>query len=275
MRIGIFTFVAAFVCVLLAFPSQSRADLTITPVRVVFENRDKSAIVELLNETDHTNTYRMKWITMKAKPAGGYDTAMDADEKDPHSVAHMVIFTPRQVTIEPHGHQVIRLSLRRPADLPPGEYRAHMAMVRMADQSNPHDAQDPNAKGIEFAMNVNIGFSIPVIVRSGDDKDLKVALNAPKLAMHGKKPALDIDVDRISGKFSSYGTVQVLWQPPKGEQREIGIVNNIALYPEVQQRHLSIPLKDNPTGGSLKVVYLGKYESDGKTWAETSFPIGK
>jgi hypothetical protein len=30
----------------------------------------------------------------------------------------MVIFSPRQVTIEAHGQQTIRLSLRRPANLP-------------------------------------------------------------------------------------------------------------------------------------------------------------
>ena len=255
-------------------PAPAKADLALTPVRVVFEGRERSAIVELLNLTDHTNTYRMQWLHMKAKPEGGYETEfLKGPDTDPHSVANMVIFTPRQVTIEPHGHQVVRLSLRRPADLPPGEYRAHMALIRVA---NDEVSQDPNAKGVELSMNVNIGFSIPVIVRSGDDKNLKVSLNAPKLELlSNKKPSLKLDVTRDAGTFSSYGSLKVLWQPPKGAEKEIGELNNVALYPEIKQRHVNIPLNDNPTSGTVKVVYLGKYESDGKTWAETTFPIGK
>ena len=36
----------------------AHADLTITPTRIVFEGRDRSAIVELINTTKRTNTYR-------------------------------------------------------------------------------------------------------------------------------------------------------------------------------------------------------------------------
>jgi hypothetical protein len=188
----------------------------------------------------------------------------------------MVVFSPRQVTIEPHGHQLIRLSLRRPADLPPGEYRSHLSMTRIANALRP--AYDPHQKGVTMALYANLGFSIPVIVRSGEDKDLKVSLINPKLTMsHNTPPApvLHLDLNRDAGKFSTYGSLKVLWQPPKGEEQQIGILNNVALYPEVQQRHVEIALNQNPTSGTLKVVYLGKLESDGKTWAETSFPIGK
>ncbi len=260
---------------LLAFPSAAKADLTITPVRVVFQGRDRSMSVELLNTTDHTNTYRMGWMEMKANDKGGYDM-LPADDKNPDGVPNMVIFSPRQVTIEPHGHQIIRLSLRRPADLPSGEYRAHLSMTRIANALPP--VADTHQKGVTMALYANLGFSIPVIVRSGEDKDLKVSLINPKLAMNHKTPpapVLLIDLNRDAGKFSSYGSIKVLWQPPKGEEQEIGILNNVALYPEIQQRHVEIALNQNPTVGTLKVVYLGKLESEGTTWAETSFPIGK
>ena len=268
-------YTCAVVAVLMILSTVAMADLTITPVRVVFEGRDRSAVVELINETDHVNTYRMTWVHMKAKPEGGYEMDnLKQEDKNPFSVDSMVVFTPRQVTIEPHGHQIVRLSLRRPENLPAGEYRAHMAMTRMANEEK--HPQDPAAEGVELSMNVNLGFSIPVIVRSGDDKDLKISLNAPKLQIGpNKKPELYIQVNRDAGKFSSYGTLKVSWQPPKGAEKEIGVLSNVALFPELPQRQVIIPLRDNPTSGSLKVVYLGKYESDGKTWAETTFPIGK
>lgn len=257
------------------YPLLSKADLTLTPVRVVFEGRDRSATVELINITERTNTYRLKWMEMKMGPAGRYEL-MPADETNPNSVSKMVIFSPRQVTIEPHGHQTIRLSLRRPADLPDGEYRAHLAMVRLAKQGP--DRPDPTAKAVSMELKVNLGFSIPVIVRSGEDKDLKISLNSPKLEMSSDippVPRLGIDIHRDAGKFSTYGTVRVFWKPEGGSEKEIGTMSNMALYPELETRHISILLKENPTGGNLHIVYEGKYESDGKTWAEKTFPIGK
>jgi P pilus assembly chaperone PapD len=134
---------------LLLIPMETaRADLTITPWRVVFGPRDRSAVVDLLNITDHTNTYRMGWMIMKATANGHYELvpATKESDKDPHSVENMIIFSPRQVTIEPHGEQTLRLSLRRPADLPPGEYRAHLSMTRLAKHETPK--QDPNAKTV-------------------------------------------------------------------------------------------------------------------------------
>ncbi|MFH1157704.1 MAG: hypothetical protein V1721_02285 [Pseudomonadota bacterium] len=262
---------------LLLLPAAAKADLTITPWRVVFEGRTRSATVELLNMTDRTNTYRIGWLVPKRnEKTGKIDLTPYVDDKDPHSVAKMVVFSPRQVTIEPRGHQIIRLSLRRPADLPPGEYRAHLSMIRLAKEKP--QKQDPKAKDIEMVLNVNLGFSIPVIVRSGEDKDLKISLSSPGLSMStGNKPSpvLDVDINRDAGKFSSYGSVNVYWAPDQGKEEKIGTMDNIALYPEVQSRHLSIRLKQNPTDGKIRVVYLGKYESAGKTWAEKTFPIGK
>jgi hypothetical protein len=206
-----------------------------------------------------------------------YILVPDKDDKDPHSVANMVIFTPRQVTIEPHGQQLVRLSLRRPGDLPFGEYRAQLLMKKLAKQGP--ERQDPNAKNVSMAMRVNLSFSVPVIVRSGDDKDLKIAFANPRLAMskdkNNPKPELDIDIVRTAGTFSSYGTIEVYWQPPSGKEEKIGDLGNIALYPELQRRMMDIILTENPTAGRIRVVYTGKYESEGMTWAESSFPIGK
>jgi fimbrial chaperone protein len=274
----IFTFLALFVMGFLLAAPEARADLTITPWRVVFGPRDRSATIQLLNTTDHENTYRMGWLILKAMPDGAYRMvpATDESKKDPHGVQNMVIFSPRQVTIEGHGEQVIRLSLRRPADLPPGEYRAHLSLTRMAKTET--SVQDPNAKSMELALNVNLGFSVPVIVRQGQDKDLKISLSNPGLVpLKNGGSALTIDINRVAGKFSSYGTVDVFWKPPGKSEKKIGTLTNMALYPELKTRHVNVPLttSDSINGGSIHVVYEGKDESEGTTWAEHTFLIGK
>jgi P pilus assembly chaperone PapD len=267
-----------FAALLLLLPLRAaRADLTITPWRVVFQERDRTASIDLVNMSDQTNIYRLSWMQMKMDKNGRYVLVPEDGDKDPHSVANMVVFAPRQVTIEPHGQQTIRVSLRRPADLPFGEYRAHLLMKKLAKQGP--ERQDPNAKNITMALKVNLSFSVPVIVRSGEDKDLKISLTSPKLAMRKDTklptPELDIDINRDAGTFSSYGSLQVYWDPLQGKEEQIGDVNNIALYPEIKQRMIDIPLSENPTNGRIRVVYKGKYESEGKIWDEKTFAIGR
>jgi P pilus assembly chaperone PapD len=258
-------------------PASALGDLTITPWRIAFQARDHSAGIELINGSDSPHTYRVGWTLLKALPDGRYEQVFynkDKD-KDPHSVANMVIVSPRQVMIEPHGEQIIRLSLRRPADLPPGEYRAHMTFIKMADHVP--IKQDPKAKGVSMSLNVNVGFSIPIIVRQGDDKDLKVSLQSPKLRAVDNGSMLDVEVHRDAGKFSTYGSINAYWKPPKGDEVKVGDLSNVALYPEVQTRKISVPLlrKANLTAGTVRVVYEGKDEYDGTKFDEKTFPIGK
>lgn len=274
----LFTFFMLFVmCLLIPRQADAIGDLTITPWRIVFGPRDRSASIDLLNTSDQPGTYRMGWMITKATPDGKYEQAKyhPDQDKDPYSVPHMVISSPRQVTIEPHGEQIIRLSLRRPANLPPGEYRAHITFIRMAN-SSPPQVQDLYAKTLSMEINVNYGFSIPVIVRQGEDKDLKVSLSNPRLELQGRNTILKVDLNRVAGKFSSYGEVHAYWKPPKGNEKEIGKVNNIALYPELKTRTvaLTVTTKDSLMGGTIRIAYIGKLESDGTTWAEKSFPVG-
>lgn len=269
------TFLALTIILGSIWPGVARADLTITPVRIVFEGRDRSATVELINTTKNTNTYRLKWMDMKMGPSGRYEL-FAADDSDPHSVSKMVIFSPRQVTIEPNGHQTIRLSLRRSADLPFGEYRSHLAMVRLAKQGP--ERPNPKSKGVEMDIRINLGFSIPVIVRSGEDKDLKISLINPKLEMTTDTPPaprLKIEVHRDAGKFSTNGNLVVYWTPAKGSEKIIGKMANVALYPELATRPFNILLKEAPDSGTLRIVYEGKFETDGKILAEKAFPISR
>jgi fimbrial chaperone protein len=275
----LFAFLVIFVTGLFLVAAEVRADLTITPKRVVFQQRDRSATVTLLNITDHPNTYRLSWEMMKATPDGKYKILpynSDTD-KDPHSLPNMVFFSPRQVTIGPHGYQTIRLSLRRPADLPFGEYRAHLLLTRLAQPSTAPEKPNPDGKTLSMELDVNLSFSIPVIVRQGEDKALKVSLSNPGLRLQGKGAVLDVNINREGGTFSAYGDINVYWQPPKGNETLIGSLNNVALYPEVKSRQVSVQIspQQNISAGNIRVVYIGKLEAAGVTWAEATFPIGK
>ena len=116
------------------YPKVGQASLTISPLRVVFEGRQRSAEVMLLNLSQEENTYRVGWIYNKMDEDGQYER-VDQTLTPGYDVADFVLFSPRQVTIPPSGRQKVRLSLRRPPDLPDGEYRAHMIFQKLPKEN--------------------------------------------------------------------------------------------------------------------------------------------
>ncbi len=256
----------------------SAGSLTLTPWRVVFGARDRSASVTLLNTSNQQATYRIGWLMLKATDQGRYieETYNREKDKNPFDVPNMVIYSPRQVTIEPHGYQVIRMMLRRPSNLPFGEYRAHMSFIRIADSRPP--ANDPNAKNISMELSASFGFSIPVIVRQGEDPNLKVELMNPKLVAKGNYTTLEVDLTRVAGTFSSYGAIKVYWTPPGGKEIKVGEMGNVALYPEVKTRHMYVPfiyVHKPVAGGKIRMVYVGELDAEGKTWDQEILNVGK
>ena len=56
----------------LFFVGQAQADLFISPLRVVFEGRDRSALVTLVNRSNEANTYRIGWADKTMLNDGSY-----------------------------------------------------------------------------------------------------------------------------------------------------------------------------------------------------------
>ena len=121
----------------LAFPAASpaQANILIMPIRIVFGPRDRMQDITVLNTSEtQAGTYRLAWIFAKQTEEGTYvklDEPLNP-ELDPEQT---MLFSPRQVTLPPGGKQRVRLSLRRPADLPDGEYRAHLYLKNASRQA--------------------------------------------------------------------------------------------------------------------------------------------
>ena len=257
--------------------TEAKADLLVTPVRVAFEGRERQAVVTLINNSTKTNTYRMEWKAFRMGADGKYQDIPEDDKSDfaerARKMAKMVRFSPRQVTIEPGGRQRVRLSLRRTEDLQDGEYRAHLSFSKLPEIPEPTETV---VKGAQFKLYVNLSFTIPVIYTHGEkntDVDISgIALDPP--AEHNRnKLSLNITLDR-KGSNSSYGRLHAFWSPPGGSERKIGILNNVAVYTERDQRVMTMPLDvDAVSGGQIRVVYDGDGEFKGQIWDEKVFPV--
>lgn len=265
-----------FVLVLaLCLPAQrAAADMTIMPIRVVFEDRQRSAELTIINTSQRTNTYRLEWGYRRMKEEGGYEQ-LDGPMDTVFNPEQHIVFSPRQVTIAPGETQRVRLSLRRPAELPDGEYRAHLMMKRISDGAEPRrPLGGPN--GMSFQMGTNVGFSVPVIVRQGA-YDAAATISDPEFKMPekaGDMPALMMTINR-QGVYSITGSVKVYWTPPGQSERLVGTLNNLNVFHEIEKRRVGVVLNEsNITSGTMRIVLEGVDKMRGVVFDERSFPVG-
>src|SRR3546814_11012018 len=81
----------------------------------------------------------------------------------------MIVFSPRRVTLPPNQPQVLRVGVRVPEGLPPGDYRAHMLFRAVPDVVPAVAAEAKLAgAGVTIALTPIYGITIPAIAPDGD-----------------------------------------------------------------------------------------------------------
>lgn len=253
------------------------AELLVIPIRASFGPRDRAQAITLVNTSQKTNTYRLEWKYFRLQENGGMTEVPEDQWPQMPRIGDMVKIAPRQVIIPPQGKQVIRLSLRRPANLPDGEYRAYLSITRLADTSTIREQAD--RKGTGVVLGVNLSLNVPVVVKQGaGDAAGKIGnvAFAPPSHTTGGKPALKVDLLQQHTTFSPYGRINVFWQNPGGQEKLIGFVENAYIYPEIEKRTYTIPLSVNAVeGGSLRIEYTGIKEYEGQLFDKKIVPVGR
>lgn len=249
---------------LLLFSTSVQANLMISPTRVVFDDRDRSQSVYIINNSNETKTYRFSFLDQRQIANGDYQSIKDEGFNAGLMLAKdMIRFSPRQVTLKPNESQMIKLSLRKAANLNPGEYRTHLSFTALPAPQKL--SQQEGSAGIQLFM--SLGFTIPVMVRQGA---VEVSNNLSNLRLipsdNGETVTVLVDIER-SGKNSSFGKLSVLWRPTASvAYQELGFVNNIAVYPEVDKRlNVGVTLPSELVKpGLYKILYEGEPKHFGK-----------
>lgn len=253
------------------------AQSMIMPLRVTFQPRDRMQEITLYNPSNTSAvTYKLLLLNRAMTEDGNYQ-AIDGllnPEFDPETA---LVFSPRQVTLPAGGKQKIRISLRRPADLPDGEYRAHLNLQRVG-QTNSRAPVDDESVNMQIGM--NFGIAIPVVVRQGGPYDTTATIGKPTLkpaSADGSRPAMiEFDIQR-NGKYSANGHVNVYWTPAGGKEQLIATRNAVKIYHEINKLKMSIALDKGVTtmaGGSLRITFDGYDLDEGIKFDEKVFPLG-
>ncbi len=258
----------------------AQGGLLVTPRRIVFEGRDRSAEVTLSNRGSVAGTYRISFKNMRMLENGAYE-----DIEEPRAgellAASMLSYAPRQVVLEPGAAQTVRLLVRKPGDLQPGEYRSHLWLqaIPPAEQGQDIEALALDQGQIGLQVRTIFGVTIPVIVRHGElsatvalsDLAVKPAEKADEL------PLLFLRLNR-RGDRSVFGDFTVSFLPDRGgPEQVVGLARSVVVYTPNLTRTIQFPLR-LPEGvvlrdGRLHVAYSARPEEGGQVLAEADIPV--
>ncbi|CAN5538926.1 hypothetical protein BH10PSE16_BH10PSE16_30040 [soil metagenome] len=255
------------------------ADLALFPTRIVLEKNQRAAQVELMNSGTAPETYRINLVNRRMGENGEF-IAIEAPGTGDLFADPLLRYSPRQVTVQPGSSQTVRILVRKPADLAPGEYRSHLQFDRVADSAGAtsiEQAGKSDDKAIGVVITALVGASIPVIVRQGETQASVTLSDLALLPAAGDTgPALSFQINR-SGNRSVYGDLSVRFTPSGGKPVDLAKAGALAVYVPNALRRARMQLQVPPgvalAGGSLSLSYRERAEAGGKMMAEASLPL--
>jgi fimbrial chaperone protein len=248
-------------------------DVTVAPKRVVLEERDRGAQVALVNNSASEKTYRILIVEKKMTADG---KLIDVEGPIENSAQELISYSPRRITLPPGGTQTVRLMVRKPANLAPGEYRSHLLFRAEAEADQGLTLDDVNAEdsdGVSSKLIPLYSLSIPVIVRHGDG-DGQATISSAAITDEAGSPQLDVDLSR-SGEHSIHGDLQVV-HVSQGERYVVGSLLGVGVYSDSTSVRYQVPLFP-PAGvkitpGELEIAYTARPDEGGATLATYKLP---
>jgi P pilus assembly chaperone PapD len=263
---------------LLLGQQQALADLMLYPTRIVFERNQRSAQLELINNGTETATYRISLVNRRMSDTGQF-SPIESPEPGEQFADHLLRYSPRQITLVPGTTQVVRIMLRKPANLAAGEYRSHLQFERLPDAKGASSIETRRSSDGDIAvvLNVLVGASIPVIVRHGETA-ASVSLSHLELQQPApdQPPLLALQLNR-SGNRSVYGDLAVSFTPRGGVEQALAKIGGVAVYTPNPLRRAKIALRP-PAGlklaaGHLRVTYREPPDAGGKLLGEATLAL--
>ena len=243
------------------FSSALSASLLITPSRVAFAPNERSKEVILLNTSAEPKSYMVEWVNQAQNKDGAY-RPLTAQEEDTFPKAEEYLrISPRRVTLQPGENQKVKLILRRKTDMEALEYRSHLKFTALPNEiSNPEETEE-TTEGISIKLNLLLSYTIPVIVRTDEPNDNVKIVNV-KLEQGQNSKGLVNFALRKNHASSIFGNFTVYHQDAMGKVSEVGYLNGVNMFSEVNEMYTSINLLKpySELAGKLQIRFNGKSE---------------
>jgi hypothetical protein len=211
----------------------ARADLTVTPLRAVFTDRETGdQTISLVNSGKQPGAYRVGFIHYLQTLNRGFVEITRPTEKPGVQWADKLLrFSPQNVVLPAGTSQTVRLQVRMPPTLPPGEYRTHLLFTSLPQAAAPRvlSQRGDQKRPVRMALSTVYRLAIPVVVWHGPlSADIKLTNLAAAPAADGT--GLSFTAVR-EGTRSVFGTVLIRFLPYRAtEPVEVGRMTDLAIY---------------------------------------------
>lgn len=249
---------------------EGSGNLSLSAYNVLLNARERTAEVMLTNRGTAKAAYRIRFVEMDMNEKG----EVEERPKQPGELtaSDLVRFTPKQIELAPNESQTLRLQMRKPADLPDGEYRSHLlfqSLPRVGETESPTALKDD---ALSVSIKFQVSVSIPVVVRHGTTtmegwlSDLQ--LLQPETP--DSPPKLTLKLHR-KGNRTLVGSFKIFFSPKGGPEILVGQNEAVAVYCNIEAVNCTLTLdklaleklKGQPLeGGRLKAIFTLR---DGKT----------
>jgi fimbrial chaperone protein len=241
------------------------ANLLVSPTRVMFDEKDRTKDIVLINTTTQERSYRIEWAEKGVNTAGKYTDILEGQVDS--AASEFIRYSPRQVTLLSGERQVVKLMLRRTRNMQQPEYRSHILFTALPLRETEDDS---NQEGMRIKLNVLTSYSLPVMIRT-ITPDISVKIDKIELKK-GKnaQPVIQVELSKV-GSSSASGNINVYFREDgQSEEKKVGILNGVNIFHESSMRLAELKWLEytGPSGGTLRAEYVGQNEFFGRSFDE-------
>ena len=265
IRPAIFTIVLSFLLTtgFIFKVNAATTQLLLSPVRIIFTDNQRVIKAHVINLGTETVAYSISLLTMRRGEDGKLFKPVEENE-DEKLANSLIRYSPRRATIEPRGRQVVKLMLRKPKDLPLGEYRTKLLLSPLPPKSinteNTNQQASSQDNGIRFSLDYIVRTSFPIIIQNGvQGSATPIDITINKDQSNTSDPTAKVTLSR-KGKGSAFGHIYVFHIPENDKkEKNVGQVQGAAIYLPDSEKTFNISLHDitsqELSSGSIRVEF--------------------
>lgn len=251
---------------------RAEANLQVFPTRAVLSDRERVAQLSLRHTGQTPMSYKISAVFYRMQPDGSMVLTEKPSPEDRFGGEYFR-FSPQRVNLTPNVEQVVRIMIKKPADLAPGEYRAHLYFEEI--EALEKKAEDPDAKEARMQLKARMAIAVPIIVKQGEIK-VENQLSALELVnFPDQTQGFSLDW-AITGNGFSNGDFLVSLQKKDGSKVPLAQVNSVSIY--IPKRKVVLPFnltKEKVSEGTLTVELHAPQTEGAKLLASISKEITK
>lgn len=137
--------------------------LLVAPTRLEFTGKTRSAELVLRNRGLDEATYRLSVVNRVQNKETGQMETMEESGHEHGYADQMIRFSPRSVTLKAGEVQTVRVALRKPEDLPKGEYNTRLVFQAIPPVVDV-EKQVEETTEVKIELKAIYGISIPIKV---------------------------------------------------------------------------------------------------------------